>query len=98
MWNKLEQNYTLCVFPVFHEVDISSIKWLNITTANYSGFSTAACANRMNIESNNWESSINLSVSFIKLPKQNTERLSHNSNDMNFVKKYLSPMSKIIIP
>ena len=74
MWNKLGQNYTLCVFPVFHEVDISSIKWLNITTANYSGFSTAACANRMNTESNNRESSINLSVSFIKIQPDSAKK------------------------
>ena len=75
MWNKLEQNYTLCVFPVFHEVDISSIKWLNITTANYSGFSTAACANRMNIESNNRESSINFSVGFIKVQSNSAKKI-----------------------
>ena len=42
-------------------------------TANYSGFSTVACANRMNRESNNRESSINLSVTFIKIHPKYTE-------------------------
>ena len=55
----------------------------------------------MNLESNNRESSINLSVSFIKIQpnsaKKNTECLSQNLNDMNFMKK-LSQMSKLIIP